>query len=263
MQEAVYINRCMGGVLDFSPILEHKDEVMAAFYSSDASIDTQGKQARKDFKARVHKRLMAFVDEVKAAYFNSEEGLRRVACDKINQDFYFDWLLETKDYQRLTAEDGGLGAYLGPQGRLLAPEGRLFDVARMYLSQGKVIKADDELMRFFKVVTVPDYQRQLIKTRRFLPSIQPFGRGWRLPIFLWRYVHQQAWGTMAAFNRDQLEKKPLFVYDVIKAALKQGDKTAARNHYLAMMAYQEDLDSVPLTDIILSIPAKLQKHKLD
>ncbi len=81
MQESVFTNRCMGQVLDLSPLQPIYEETAA---SSD-ELDTYEQLFLK----------------IQGDYFSEPSTYNILKNDKILQDFYFQWLYKTSQYQKI------------------------------------------------------------------------------------------------------------------------------------------------------------------
>ncbi len=83
MQEAVFINRCMGQVLDLSPLQAIYDE---------AEITPSDLEAYEQIFLNIER-----------DYFSKATTSDILRNDKILQDFYFQWLYETAQYEKIGA----------------------------------------------------------------------------------------------------------------------------------------------------------------
>jgi CDP-glycerol glycerophosphotransferase (TagB/SpsB family) len=162
LQEAAFRNRCMGWVLDLSELdslyEEAPDEPVA-------DLSAYSKTLRSTFSERFQ--------EIQSRYFTSEQGLRMIEKDKILQDFYFDWLYQTKQYDKI----------LHYEGDLAAPESRAYAIALIELDKGHRMKAFGHLMSFIDQMFESEYDMQLLKQKRIGMSIKAFMRGINFVLF--------------------------------------------------------------------------------
>ena len=157
LQEYVYLNRCMGAVLDLSELEEYYD-VMPP--------DLEG-AALERYLEELDVELFDVFNEAQGRYFESEEGKRRIEEDRILQDFYFNWLYATHDFERLENP---------PLRNLLAPESREYNLALAALDRLQVPQAYDHLYAFLRLSREQPVQ-QLLKCKRMKESTRPFRRG--------------------------------------------------------------------------------------
>ena len=142
MQEWVYINRCMGGVLDLG--------ALRRFYEIKEADDPKGllKKAGKEFQ------------RAKDSFFESEEGKAAAGEDRILQDFYFDWLYEKGMYP----------GSKGPEFEVKAPESRYFDLALYELDQRHFKKGLKYLGEFLNIVYAGK-SSDLLKAKRLAQNM--------------------------------------------------------------------------------------------
>lgn len=162
MQEYVYRNRCMGSVLDLSPLERMYDK--KDYY---AEYERTG-FVEKEYRTLLHKRFFTLFNLIQEKYFTSPEGQKNVREDRIDQDFYFDWLYHTEQYDALRRF----------QGPLLAEGSREYYYA-LYEKTVKhhTKKAYHHLFRFFDSMYDNEKGIQLLKEKRIKQSLAPFTRG--------------------------------------------------------------------------------------
>ena len=141
MQEWVYINRCMGNVLDLSALKK--------FYEpgKEAS-DLKLKQAKEEFQ------------RARDVFFTSENGKAQAGSDRVLQDFYFDWL-----YER-----GMQAELMKPEIPVLAPESRYYNLCLYELDKGNTKEGLKYLGAFLNTV-YEGKSSDLLKYKRFAQNM--------------------------------------------------------------------------------------------
>lgn len=138
MQEWVYLNRCMGNVLNL--------DALKGYYEPEADEDFDRKLKRAGKKYQ----------KARDVFFKSADGKRLVSSDRILQDFYFDWL-----YER------GHGDELQEPGvPILAPESRFYNLCMQELDRGHTKEGFRYLDAFLNMIYA-GAGRDLLKYQRF------------------------------------------------------------------------------------------------
>ena len=141
MQEWVYINRCMGNVLDLSALKK--------FYEpgKEAS-DLKLKQAEEEFQ------------RARDVFFASKNGKAQAALDRLLQDFYFDWLYDRGMYSELKEPDFAV----------LAPESRFYDLCLYELDRGHTKEGLKYLSAFLNMI-YEGKSSDLLKVKRLAQNM--------------------------------------------------------------------------------------------
>ena len=162
MQEWVYINRCMGRELDLSPLYR--------MFDMKFSRDTGRLEVDSALKMAEHR-----YEAIKLKYFSEEKMVKKTEHDRILQDFYFDWIHDTKQYEVLESYNG----------TVTAPESRLYNLALIELERNNTSKAYAYLGQFLESAQhVQAQPLQLLKEKRQLKELVPFCRGKHLIHFI-------------------------------------------------------------------------------
>ena len=161
MQEWVYINRCMGRVLELSPLY--------------GLFDAKFSEEDQEVAGMYLERAEALFRDVQSACFHDPSVLKQVDRDRILQDFYFDWLYETRQY----------GVLLNYEGALMAPESRLYNMALFELDQKNRKKAYAYLAQFLVLLEKKETSVvELLKDRRLPRKLAPFCKGRNIGYFV-------------------------------------------------------------------------------
>jgi len=163
LQEYVYLNRCMGAVLDLAPFEQLYDVEVPALPN----------EAAREFCNVVSDEMSAEFIAVRGRYFDSVEGKEAIEHDRILQDFYFDYLYMAERYDEL---------YEPRVETLLSPEGLEYNLARVELNRLRFRRAYDHLFEFLRLAQSREVN-QLLRCKRMKTTLRRF-RGKRLPIFL-------------------------------------------------------------------------------
>jgi hypothetical protein len=185
MQEAVFINRCMGNVLRMSTL---EDMYEMSEPKPEANLE--------EYSARINESFQSEFLKIQSDFFTSETGAKLVNKDKILQDFYFDWLFATGQYDKIINHDGAM----------LAPEGRVYNLALIELARGRKLKAYRCLLEFFDMMYSSEYDMQLLKEKRLRKSISPFIQGLDYYIFGLYFMLARRYGLFEYFNEGDVSR---------------------------------------------------------
>ena len=153
LQEYVYLNRCMGEVLNLSPL--------ATYYSRDLTtisieeLDTYLENIRLDMRVDFY--------AIETEFFTSGDGKKAIQSDRILQSFYY----------RLLYELNALDVLKDPPCKNLAPESQSYYIARSYLDSHRYESAYKHLFDFIEAGSNQNVI-DLLEYRRFNESISPF-----------------------------------------------------------------------------------------
>lgn len=162
MQEWVYLNRCMGRIMDMTFLYRLFD---MRFSEAD---DTESIR-------RLLEHIKEQFAELKSECFSAEDITCRVQQDPVLQDFYFDWLYETKQFDKLDNYSGTLAV----------PESRLYNMALSELDRKNYRQAYSYLEQFMALLRKNDDRPvQLLKEKRLLKGLLPFCRGRNMGRFI-------------------------------------------------------------------------------
>ena len=141
MQEWVYINRCMGNVLDLSALKK--------FYEpGKEAANLKLKQAEEEFQ------------RARDVFFTSKNGKAQAASDRLLQDFYFDWLYDRGMYSELKEPDFAV----------LAPESRFYNLCLYELDRGNTKEGFKYLSAFLNMI-YKGKSSDLLKVKRLAQNM--------------------------------------------------------------------------------------------
>jgi hypothetical protein len=216
MQEAVFQNRCMGGALDFSG-LERLYRAPETYPSDD--IEVYAEILKAEFQSKL--------DNILNAYFRSAEGMAAAGSDKIIQDYYFDWLFASGQYDML----------MKPGLRLLAPESRDYNMARYWLLKKRYLKAYRFLGSFIDLVKASDYEMQLAKSKRLSRTLKPFISGFHAYLFGAYLIFTKRYSVFESINELAVNRSGVLTLFRMKDMNSRGMYGLSRGAYLQHAEY--------------------------
>ena len=207
LQDCVYINRCMGNVLDLSSIA--KDEPGFDQYKSWEDLKPAVKEWEQQF------------EHIRSEYFSREDIREKVQQDLILQDYYFEWLYNTKQYAMITDYNG----------TILAEGSYYYYLARINLDSGNREKAFDLLGKYL-VITESREIPQTIRERRIELMIEPFTEGSNR--YHWyRLLYKNNLGSILdGFEQKQVRANSIYELIRIRSANADGNYSKSKYIYL-------------------------------
>lgn len=198
MQEYVYQNRCMGGLMDLLELEQYYNANFSEEQDYEAVIPTMKGEAETTFI------------KIKNVFFTSEKVQALIKKEKVLQDFYFDWLYENGQYDIIKNYEGSL----------LAPESREYYLALMELKKNKK-KAYEHLFSFLEVLFDSDVL-QLLKEKRLARSLKPFRTGVNKLWFYFYLYRQQKFELVDYLDQTAVEKNAATTWFKMKGANQAG-----------------------------------------
>ncbi|HJJ90102.1 MAG TPA: hypothetical protein O0Y05_03595, partial [Methanocorpusculum sp.] len=207
MQEYTYQNRCMGSLLDLSP--------METYYSLDLeqTEDVDAFIERK--KAEIEESFM----EIKSDFFRNPDTLKLITKDKILQDFYFEWLYNTGQYDRI----------INYKEDLIAPESREYYLGLIALKKNKKV-AYYHLFQFLDFV-FDNEVLQLLKEKRLAQYTKPFRRGFNKLFFYWYLYKMKRFELVEYLDQASVERNAATTWFKMKGLNEQGEFERCRETY--------------------------------
>lgn len=208
MQEYVYQNRCMGSLMDLSPMenyysLEGLDEVKDA----DAFLEKK--------KAEIENSFM----RIKNEFFRNPETIKMAGDDKILQDFYFEWLYDTGQYDKI----------INCKEVLLAPESREYYLGLIELRKNKK-RAYRHLFQFLDAVFNSDVL-QLLKEKRLAKYLKPFRTGFNKFLFYWYLYRMKKFELVEYLDQASVERNAATTWFKMKGLNLNGEFERCRETY--------------------------------
>ncbi len=193
MQEAVYVNRCMGNVLDFS--------ALTALYKEEIPETIELGDVRKWIRQMAATKL----EESRNQFFQSTESMKLIENDKILQDFYFEWLYKKGQFQLIEK----------PEITLLVPESREYYLARINLDKKKR-QAFRHLFSFLECLFEKDNVVELLKEKRLAQSLIPFTKGINKLYLFYYLVKTKDYQIFEYLNENGVTSSPAMTYFRLK-----------------------------------------------
>lgn len=194
MQEYVYINRCMGNVLDLSPLVN--------YYTINVEEEKKGTDTETIgyFRAMVSNEF----EKIRDAFFIDRENASIIDENKILQDFYFDWLYEKGLYQEIK----------NYKGKLVAEESREYYLAKIYLFKNKY-RAYTHLFNYIDF-SLKHAVKQLLKEEKMGTYLKPFRIGKNKYWFYFFLLKTRMYGVLNYFDQKSIEKNTITTWFKMK-----------------------------------------------
>lgn len=209
MQEYVYMNRCMGGLMNLSKLEQFYD------------MEFNNTEDQDEFVANMSENLKMCYEDIQKEFFSCESAQKQIREDKVLQDFYFDWAYSTGQYDAIKNYEGSL----------LAEESREYYLALIYLPRRKK-EAYTHLFNFLEI-SLNNEVKQLLKERRLMLSLKPFREGIVKKLYFYYYIYKKkqfkiveyydqskvrknaaaTWMGMKDYNRSQNFVRSLEIYE--------------------------------------------------
>jgi hypothetical protein len=197
LQESAYTNRCMGNVLDLTPLYSLNFNIVID-HSRD--IDLKG------YNSRIRLEFIEIFKQIQSDYFDTPEAQARLETDKILQDYYFDFLYRTQQYKALK----------NYQGKLAAHESYEYNIGRVYLRKRRIFKAYKHLINFLNALIDSKEGVQLLKQRRLRISIRAFMRGYNYFFFGLYFVRHGRFEIFNHLGDEVIVKNPLLTFFLMR-----------------------------------------------
>ena len=204
MQEYVYINRCMGNMLDLS-------ECTAIMENCKVGDKT-------DIAPLVEKKFI----EIQRSFFTDPENIAKTKDDIILQDYYFDWLYQNHRFSEIEKY---------PTESIEAREGYEYYAALHCLKIGKRQKAIEHISNYLTYIVEKNGKTDLIREKRLFDYMKPFILNPnRLTLLKYLYENKK-YSEIMLLGFQCLKRDPATVYYKMKALGDQGEYEHALDIY--------------------------------
>lgn len=213
MQEAVYMNRCMGNVLNLGPL--------DIFYDREYENEFINKYESETMQQLTH----AFVDilsDIKKQYFTDKANISRIENDNILQDYYLEWLYVTGNHKEI----------FHPSMSISAQSSLEYYRALSLLKHSKK-KAYYHLNNYLRLLTIDSRPKQLLKEKRVSSYSLPFRQGKNKIYFYYFLLKYNNMNCISLFPENVTRKNPVLTFMTMLGNNRAG------NYSISIDAYQE------------------------
>lgn len=206
MQEYVFINRCMGNMLDLSSCTEIMENLKVG--------------EKIDINAALEKQYT----EIENAFFTNEENIKKTESDMILLDFYYDWMYRNHKFAEMKEN---------PLSKTKAKESFEYYSALHCLKSAQQKKAIEHITNYLGYIVAKNGKTDLLKEKRLYDYIKPFLTSTVRPAFIKHLYDNGKIDELMLLTFSVLVTDPLTVYYKMKALNERGEYEKAVEHYNA------------------------------
>ena len=217
MQEYVYINRCMGNMMDLSGCTEIMENLKVGDSTEIAPL--------------VERRFT----EIQREFFTDPENIKKTESDKILLDYYFDWLYKNNRFAEIEKY---------PMDNIEAQEAYEYYAACNDLKHGRKQKAIEHIANYLTFIIQKNGKTDLVREKRLYDYTKPFITGPnRLKLFTYLYDNGK-YAELLLMDFSILKRDQLTTYYRMKVLNEQGEYQQARDVYAEYIENPAEPDGV-------------------
>ncbi|MBE6719311.1 MAG: hypothetical protein E7571_01480 [Ruminococcaceae bacterium] len=204
MQEYVYIDRCMGNMLDLTECMQIMEN------------------CKVGDKTDIEKQLTKKYAEIEDRFFSDPATVEKTKEDKILLDFYFDWLYRHHRYSEIKKH---------PLPHLEAKEGYEYYTALHCLKLGRQSQAIEHITTYLGYIISKNGKTDLLKEKRMYDYLKPFVLGSIRYNFIKHLYENKKYDEIMLLDFSILKRDPLTVYYQMKVYNERGEYEKAAELY--------------------------------